>query len=220
MNAWIAEWFMSKSGVGQQSWVERVGGDRRRPIPLWHAEGRASPVALAAVTGSRAMVGSAEEAGTGRTATRKTWAGVSYDAVREIGAYSVAGRRSGQLRTDRADSGLQQYAPSSQTMRAHRIRPEDDVEAQPLNAAEVAQAKLFEAMLRAEIAQLEQLARSMTARGRWSQQHRSGAGNPRNLWSSVRASREGIVYLGNSSGDSCPRVRPKTPGDGPNAPRS
>jgi hypothetical protein len=51
----------------------------------------------------------------------------------------------------------------------------DDDATEPLNAAEVAQARLFEAVLRMEIAQLEQLARPLAER--WMRQRQRSIGD-------------------------------------------
>jgi hypothetical protein len=61
---------------------------------------------------------------------------------------------------------------------APRHSPGDDDATAPLNAAEVAQARLFEAMLRMEIAQLEQLARSIADRWMRLRQRRLGDDRP------------------------------------------
>jgi hypothetical protein len=67
---------------------------------------------------------------------------------------------------------------SPKTTSAHRIRSVDDEVTEPLRAAEVAQARLFEGTLRAEIAHLEQRARSMTRRWMVQRQRRIGDGRP------------------------------------------
>ncbi|GFG75829.1 hypothetical protein MBOT_31940 [Mycobacterium botniense] len=68
-----------------------------------------------------------------------------------------------QGRAVRAGAG--KSVPSSQeTLRDPRVSRLDHLTEQPLNAADVAQARHFEAMLRAEIAQLEHLARQCVDR--------------------------------------------------------
>lgn len=70
---------------------------------------------------------------------------------------------------------------SPKTTSAHRIRSVDDEVTEPLNVAEVAQARLFEGILRAEIAHLEQLVRSMTRRWMVQRQRRIGDDQPPEL---------------------------------------
>ncbi|MDI3315820.1 MAG: hypothetical protein QJR12_16565 [Mycobacterium sp.] len=59
-----------------------------------------------------------------------------------------------------------------------RKSPRGDDVTEPLNAAEVAQARLFEAVLRMEIAQLEQLARPLADRWMRARRGRVGGGQP------------------------------------------